>query len=148
MSCGSSRVRSRPDLERVSQLESFVDWLLGCCTQERVSGGRARSFREQRAWCWKVAPLIPNTGEIFNEIQIDGTYLGKPKTGFLSAIDGGSQKVIAWRWAKSETTQSWCELLEKIPPPKVVVTDGGSGIGGALARCWPETKIGSSQMRV
>jgi len=138
--CGSSSVRKRPDLARASQLREFVAWLLGSATQRELDGGSGRSFRDQHSWCWRVAPLIPDTGEAFNEIQIDGTYLGNPKRCFLVAITA-SMKVIKWRWAKTESTDAWSGLLAQIPPPRVVVTDGGTGIASALAKCWPDTRI-------
>jgi len=140
LDCGTSSVRKRPDVTRASQLREFVDWLLGSATQRDLDRRSGRYFRDQHAWCWRVAPLIPTTGEVFDEIQIDGTYLGNPKRCFLVAITA-SMKVIKWRWAKTETTESWTGMLEQLPPPKVVVTDGGTGIASALAKCWPETRI-------
>jgi len=40
-----------------------------------VDGRTGRRFRDQHAWCWTVAPTIAVTGEIYDEIQLDGTYL-------------------------------------------------------------------------
>jgi len=43
--------------------------------------------------------------------------------------------------AARESTAAWTALFEQIPPPLVVVTDGGTGIRAALANVWPDTHI-------
>lgn len=34
-----------------------------------------RTLRTRISWCWQVKPRIPMTGEIYNQVQIDGIYL-------------------------------------------------------------------------
>ena len=138
--CGSSSAKRRPDVTRRKELESFVGWLLGNTTQRDLSGGSGRSFREQHAWCWNVEPSITITGEIYDEIQLDGTYLADGWC-LLLAINGINGNVIGFQWCDEEKTAAWKALLDRIPPPRVVVIDGGRGLASALAECWPETKI-------
>jgi hypothetical protein len=84
--------------------------------------------------------VIGITGEIYDEVQVDGTYLAHGWC-LLIAIDGTTGIVIAWQWCDTEKTAAWVALLERIPPPRVVVTDGGSGLASALKTCWPDTLV-------
>ena len=138
--CGSSITRRRPDVTRAADLDRFLAWLMGRATQRDVDGRTGRRFRDQHAWCWNVAPTIAVTGEIYDEIQLDGTYLSDGWC-LLVAIDGATGQVIAWQWCDTEKTAAWTALLERIPPPRVVVVDGGSGLASALKACWPNTRI-------
>lgn len=118
----------------------FVAWLTSTRTQAEAGIGSARSFRRRHAWCWNLEPAIGVTGEIYDEVQLDGTYL---HAGWclLLAIDGHTGVVIAWQWCDTEKTAAWSALLERIPPPRVVVTDGGSGLASALKTCWPGARV-------
>ncbi|WP_441411836.1 IS1/IS1595 family N-terminal zinc-binding domain-containing protein [Arthrobacter sp. 2MCAF14] len=73
--CGASRSGERPDVSRRSEPEGFPDWLKGTSGQSSpTSFGAARSFRRRTAWCWNVTPRIPVTGEVHDQIQVDGSY--------------------------------------------------------------------------
>jgi len=125
---------------RRAQLDAFVAWLTGPRPQRDLDGGTGRSFRDQHAWCWNVQPRIQITGEVYDQVQLDGTYL----TGgwcLLLAVDGASGTVIAWQWCDTEKTAAWTALLERIPPPRVAVVDGGPGLASALRTCWPDTQV-------
>lgn len=52
-----------------------MGWFTGRATQRDLDGGSGRSFRDRHAWCWRVEPVIAVTGEILDEVQVDGTYL-------------------------------------------------------------------------
>lgn len=137
--CGGSSVRRREDLARRYQLDEFLDWLLGKRAQHELDrGDTGRSFRRKTAWCWRIQPHLTVTGEVYDQIQIDGLHLSS-KWCCLIAITGG--RVIAWQWCDREKAASWTALLEQIPPPRVVICDGGTGLAGALRQCWPDTKI-------
>ena len=85
-----------------------------------------------------MVPQIPATGQIHDEVQLDGIYLSG---GWccLIAIAGG--RVIGWQWCDTEKAAAWTALLERFPAPRAVVVDGGSGLASALKRTWPETKV-------
>jgi len=138
--CGSSSLWQRADVARVADLDRFLSWLMGRATQRDLRGGTSRTFHRRHAWCWNIAPTIAVTGEIYDEIQLDGTYLSDGWC-LVVAIDGATGQVIAWQWCDTEKTAAWCALLERIPPPRVVVVDGGSGLASALKACWPNTRI-------
>jgi len=138
--CGSSSTRKRPDVTLGADLDRFLAWLMGRATQRDLVGGTGRAFRNRHAWCWNIAPTIKVTGEIYDEIQLDGTYLSDGWC-LLVAIDGTTGEVSAWQWCDTEKTAAWTALLERIPPPQVAVIDGGSGLASALRACWPDTRV-------
>ncbi|BDZ42096.1 hypothetical protein GCM10025865_13950 [Paraoerskovia sediminicola] len=125
-------------MTRTAQLERFLTWLTGSGTQADL-GGSARSFRRTHAWCWDLVRAITVTGEIYDEVQLDGTYLSDGWC-LLLAINGSTGTVIAFQRCDTEKSAAWAALLEQIPPPRAVVIDGGSGLASALATCWPATR--------
>jgi hypothetical protein len=48
--------------------------LTGSGTQQQA-GTSARSFRRQHEWCWNVESAAIVTGEIYDQVQVDGTYM-------------------------------------------------------------------------
>jgi len=59
-------------------------------TQRELDGGTGRTFRNNCAWCWNVEPTITITGEVYGEIQVDGTYLDDGWR-LLTAINGSGR---------------------------------------------------------
>lgn len=135
--CGSSSVRRRPDLQRRSELNSFLQWLLGKGSQADFGAGQGRSFRRSTAWCWNIEPALRVTSEIHDQIQMDGIYLGR---GWCCLIAIANGYVIGWQWCDTEKKDAWLALLERFPAPRVVIIDGGSGLAAALSHAWPETR--------
>ena len=137
--CGASSVRRRADVTRGGQLTRFLAWLTGGATQRILDGGSGRTFRHQHAWCWNVEPVIEVTGEIYDEVQVDGTYLDDGWC-LLTAVNGHGE-VIGRQWCNRESTAAYKALLAPIPPPAVVVCDGGQGLLTALKDVWPSTAV-------
>lgn len=135
---GASSVRKRRDVTEREQLRRFLTWLTGKASQAEYGGGTGRSFRHDTAWCWQLEPRMPITGEVHDAVLVDGVWIG---SWCLLIAQSATGSVIAWQWAARESTAAWEALFTQIPPPLVVVTDGGSGIRSALANAWPETKI-------
>jgi len=116
-----------------------VDWLCSNQTQAQLRAGQAaRTFRSQTAWCWNVEPFIEPTGEIFDEVQLDGIYLQKGHCCLIAYANG---HVVDFQWCTTENSTAWRVLLERVPAPAVVVIDGGSGLAKALRMAWPDTII-------
>lgn len=136
--CGASSVRERRDVTEREQLRRFLRWLTGKASQIEATGNTGRSFRRDTAWCWELEPRMPITGEVHEVVLVDGVWIG---SWCLLIAQSDTGNVIAWQWAARESTAAWTGLFEQIPPPTVVVTDGGSGIRSALATCWPDTAI-------
>lgn len=138
-SCGASSVRKRPDLSRRHDLDAFVGWLVGKASQAEIDGTTTgRSFRRRIAWCWDITPTLPVTGEVFDEIQLDGFNL---RTGWCLLVASVNAKPVAFQWAGSENQAAWGALLSQIPQPTVIVSDGGSGLKPALEQHWPDTRV-------
>ncbi|GGH45989.1 transposase [Microbacterium album] len=81
---------------------------------------------------------MPVTGEVHDAVLVDGIWIGSWCL-LIALSDTGH--VIAWQWAARESTAAWEALFDQVPPPEVVVTDGGSGIRSALANTWPDTAV-------
>ncbi|MBT2551889.1 transposase [Arthrobacter sp. ISL-5] len=77
------------------------------------------------------------TGEIHDQIQVDGIYVGS----WCCLIAVAGDYVLGWQWCDTEKKAAWAALLERFPAPRVVITDGGSGIAAALSECWSETAV-------
>jgi hypothetical protein len=119
-------------------LAAFVRWLLGPLPQLDAAPASARTFRRHSAWCWQVEPAVTVTGEIYDEVQLDGIYLSSHWCALIASHRG---KVLAWQWCDREKTIAWRVLLQRLPPPQVVVCDGGPGLHAALNQDWPDTRV-------
>lgn len=125
-------------MSRRAELDAFLGWLLGTSNQSApTSFGTARSFRRRTGWCWNIAPEIPVTGEVHDQIQVDGIYVGS----WCCLIAVAGDHVLGWQWCDTEKKAAWAALLARFPAPTVVITDGGSGIAAALSECWSETAV-------
>jgi len=136
--CNKSLTKSRPDLERRHDLKVFLDWLLDGRRQWKTEAER-KAFQRRIAWCWNIKPKFAISGEVDDEIQLDGTYLDDGWC-LLTAVNGLGV-VVGYQWCDTEKTAAWEALLSRIPAPRVAVIDGGQGLASALNKCWPETKV-------
>ncbi len=119
-------------------MDAFLAWLLGTSNQSAATSfGTARSFRRRTEWCWNIVPEIPVTGEVHDQIQVDGIYVGS----WCCLIAVAGDHVLGWQWCDTEKKAAWAALLTRFPAPTVVITDGGSGIAAALSECWSETAV-------
>lgn len=131
-------MRRRPDVTRREQLRRFVLWLTGKLTQAEIDHtATGRSFRRDTAWCWTIQPQLQKTETIYHAVLVDGIWIG---TWCLLIAISDKGDLLAWQWSGGETTAAWTALLEQVPAPAVLVSDGGSGLPSALRACWPETK--------
>ena len=96
-----------------------------------------RTFTRHTQWCWNVAPKVTATGEIHDQIMLDGTYFN----GWCVLIAHTGSHVIDWQWCDQEKTASWTALIERIPAPLVAVVDGNGPLTTTIKRLWPTTRI-------
>lgn len=116
----------------------FVSWLVGKQTQRELDGTvTGRTFRRDTAWCWNLSPRLPNTQTVHHAVLVDGIWIGSWCL-LIALSDTG--RVLAWQWCGKETITAWEALLNQIPAPAVIVSDGGSGLPTALLHAWPETQ--------
>ena len=84
-------------------------------------------------------PTPPVTGEVFDQVFIDGTYLAG---GWVVLIACTTTHVLNWQVCARETKAAYQALLTPIAPPLMVVTDGSKGAERAINSLWPTTKEG------
>ncbi|GHT79458.1 transposase [Actinomycetota bacterium] len=82
-----------------------------------------------------MAPLID---EIHRVVYVDGIYLGRKAVILIAKSD---DYVLGWYLARTENSVAWEALLSRIAPPKMVVSDGGSGFEKARKRVWGDTAV-------
>lgn len=73
--------------------------------------------------------MIEPTGEIFDEIQLDGIYLQNGPCCLIAYANG---HVVDSQWCTTENSTAWSVLLQRMPAPAVVIINGGSGLAKAL----------------
>lgn len=135
--CGASSTRARHDVTAAAQMSAFHTWLLGRTTQAE-HGGTGRSFRAATAWCWDITvPPIEPTGVIDDQVMVDGTYFN----GWCVLIAFNTTHVLDWQWCDREKQIAWTQLLNRIPAPRLVIVDGGTGIHAALRCAWAKTPV-------
>ena len=138
--CTATQVKLRPDLSRAFVLERFVNWLLGKQSQTELNppdGVTDRTWRNQTAWCWGIAPYPEQTGEVYPVILLDGIGIGS----LVCLIARTPDHAIGWYWVGWESSNTWEKLLKQFPSPIAVVCDGQKGILLAISRCWPNVRI-------
>lgn len=111
--------------------------MTGKQTQAEIDGTRTgRTFRRETAWCWDIEPRLRPAETIHHAVLVDGIWIG---TWCLLLAISDKGDLLAWQWCGRETTAAWTALLEQVPAPGVIVSDGGSGLPSALRATWPET---------
>lgn len=122
--CKSCRATTTHKLDNTAkQLKTFLKWLLSNERQADMAGG-GRTFRRKCSKFWSIWPLAPITGEVHHVVFVDGIYLARNVVVLIACTQ---EHVIGWYLARSENSRSWAALMGKIPPPDVVVCDGGTG---------------------
>ena len=130
-------MKKRIDLIKRHQLDDFLDWLLSKKSQAEVTGTKTgRSLRRDTAWCWDIQPSLPPVAAHYDEILLDGIYIG---SWCLLIATSNMLEVLAWQWCARESTAAWMALLSRLPAPAIAVTDGGPGIAAAIRTAWPDT---------
>ena len=118
-------------------LSMFLSWLLSGKTQDEL-GVKARTFRDKCARFWTIWPLPPIAGEVHRVVFVDGIRVADNVHVLIACTE---KFVIGWYLARSENSRAWGALMRKIPPPDVVVADGGSGFERARKKHWPQTCV-------
>ena len=133
--CGASSTVRYDD--GAARLEEFLAWLMSKDAQAGMPG-QGRSFRRRTAGFWSVWPMPVPDGERHRVLYVDGIWLDR---GLVVLICRSDERVVSWYMAQSETSRAWSALMEPIPAPDVVVSDGGSGFASAVRRTWPGTRV-------
>ena len=87
--CPSGRARRH---EQADELADFIAWATSRHTQDEQEGS-ARAFRRRTCWCWQVpVPHPPVTGQVHDQIFIDGMHL----SGGWVLLIGACQFFCVW----------------------------------------------------
>ncbi|MFC5369815.1 IS1249 family transposase [Arcanobacterium bovis] len=123
--------------QRQRQFRQFLAYVTDTAPR-RVQGSSLRTWDRDHAWCWHTRPAWQVTGEVYDQVFIDGTYI---PYGWCILIASTTKGVITYQVCQRENKASYTALLSRIPAPIVVVTDGDKGALGAIRQCWPEARI-------
>ena len=139
--CGSSTTYRRPDLTKTRDFKAFHRYVTSTrsLTEIACDDGVSRWTLDRRfepLWLIDV-PNIPDPNRVYDQIFIDGTHTD---AGCL-LVAASYDHVIAWHWARTESTHAYTQLLRGIAQPLCVVLDGGQGAYSAIKACWPKTMI-------
>lgn len=122
---------------RERQFREFLAYLADTAPR-RTQASCLSTWDRTHAWCWQTAPIWQTTGEVHDQIFIDGTYIPH---GWCLLIASTSDAVIAYQLCQHENKASYTALLSRIPAPIVAVTDGHQGALAAIRQCWPTTRV-------
>ena len=134
-SCHSTGVQ-RIDTS-AKHLGEFLAWLLSGNRQADMPGG-GRSFRRRCQSLWEIWPLAPVVDQVHEVVFVDGIHLGRKAVVLIAQ---SRDFILGWYVARSENSRAWEALMNRIAPPDVVVTDGGSGFEKARKKAWPNTRV-------
>src|SRR5690625_382146 len=75
--CAATYSFRREDQTQQATFTAFIDYVFGKRAQSEIDGtATGRSARRRFAWCWNVpTPPLAATGEIYDQLFIDGIYL-------------------------------------------------------------------------
>lgn len=136
--CAMTQSFPRLDQTQQATFTSFIGYVLGKNTQYDADGTTTgRSTRRRFSWCWNVpTPPLTVTGEIYDQLFIDGIYLAY-HWALLTAVNERGQ-VVARQWATTENTAAYTALLKGLPPPVLISCDGAAGALKAIQEVWGE----------
>lgn len=123
-------------------LEEFLAWLLSRQRQRDMPGG-GRSFRRRVKKLWDIWPLPQVVDEVHHVIYVDGIHLGRKAVVLIARSD---EYVLGWYLARTENSRAWKALMDRIAPPEVVITDGGSGFEKARRQALMDSEREHLQM--
>ncbi|MFP7697396.1 IS1249 family transposase [Trueperella sp. LYQ143] len=134
-SCGMTRVHHIDATAK--HLCEFLGWLLSNKRQVDMPG-QGRSFRRRCAPLWKLWPFAPVVDEVHEVVFVDGIHLGRKAVVLIAQ---SRTHVLGWYVARRENSRAWAALLERIPAPDLVISDGAGGFEKARRQVWPTTKV-------
>ena len=140
--CGaSSTTAPRTDITNLAVFTSFLSWIDGGKRQYEIDGtATGRTARRWFSWCWNIPIPPPDiTGEVHDQVFIDGTYLAYGWCLLVAKNNNGY--VLVWQWCKSENSAAYKQLFKNIAPPRLITTDGAGGALKAIKETWPDTPI-------
>lgn len=133
--CGSSKTRKADNTAK--RFASFLSWLFSKQSIVEFAGSRVSFWRRTHEF-WRLWPIAPFTGEVFDVVFVDGIWFGHKAVVLIAR---SREHVVSWHLARSESAEAWAALMMRIPEPLMVVSDGGTGFAKAHRAVWPNARI-------
>ncbi|MEW6880995.1 IS1/IS1595 family N-terminal zinc-binding domain-containing protein, partial [Trueperella pyogenes] len=114
--CRYSFTSTRTDQQKLAQLREFCDYVTDT-EPKRCLAGWLRTWDRDHAWCWDTPPVWEPTGEVYDQIFIDGTYIAHSWCVLIAATTDG---VIDYQLCHQESKAAYTSLLKRILAPQVV----------------------------
>lgn len=143
LTCRTSTIRRRKDVQERHVLTQFIRWITGVhsLTEVAISLGLSRKQLTVRfQMCWETPPPQPRFEELKDQILIvDGAYLsGRTNAALIARTP---EKVHSWHFAQRECFEAWNHFFSHLTEPTVIVMDGQKGLYEAVKRRFPRTRI-------
>lgn len=139
--CGVSTVQPRAHTDARRHFQLFIDWITDTSTLTALATRQKVTRRTLTRWFrdfWFIqVPDNTDHQRIYDQIFIDGTYFHKKCLLVASTMN----HVVAWRWCVTEDAFNYGKLLDQLPAPHVVTTDGQRGALKAIKKHWPQAKV-------
>src|SRR5690625_4997941 len=134
--CQATYSFRREDQTQQATFAAFIAYVLGKSAQYEIDGtATGRTLRRRFSWCWNLpTPPLTVTGEIYDQLFIDGIYLAY-NWALLTAVNERGE-VVARQWATTENAAAYTALLEPLPPPRLITCDGAAGALKAIGEVW------------
>lgn len=141
LKCGKSMVLKRTDVRNknigVGVRNSLIAKEPTNTISLRRGTSRATEARKRQLCIRQGIVLPPITGEVYDWIMIDATWLAHSAVGIVRA----RKHVVYWEFHPKEGLSMWLSILSKMPRPSCVVCDGQKGMLEAIRRLWGEDMV-------
>lgn len=108
--CRYSFTAPRTDQQRLAQFREFIDYVTDTRPRRHLATS-IRTWDRDHAWCWTTKPIWQQTGEIHDQIFIDGTYIAH---GWCVLTAATTKGIIDYQLCDRESKASYQALLTRI----------------------------------
>lgn len=128
------------DRRPTKHAKEFTEFLTYITTTMPKNADQAstRTWDRAHAWCWQTRPAWQPTGQVHDQVFIDGTYIAYNWCVLIASTHSG---VIAYQLCDRESKAAYLALLRRLPAPIVVTTDGAPGALAAIRQEWPTARV-------
>ena len=126
--------------DRQKHAQEFTKFLtyITTTTPKNLDQASTRTWDRAHAWCWHTRPAWQLTGQVHDQVFIDGTYIAYNWCVLIASTHEG---MIAYQLCDRESKAAYLALLHRLPAPIVVTTDGAPGALAAIRQEWPTARV-------
>ncbi|MDY5403213.1 MAG: IS256 family transposase, partial [Trueperella sp.] len=111
MTCHFSFTATDTRQARAAQFQQFLDYVTDTQPLRRLAPTGIKAWQRDHAWCWATRPIWQVTGEVYDQIFIDGTYIAH---GWCVLVAATTDGVIAYQLCAKESKAAYTALLSRI----------------------------------